>query len=1133
MFTELYRYPCYDRIDKNIRSRINTAVFGAPESEAAFVVAGLKNFAVVVAADYLVAKKVVRDINAFGGNFEYLPFDDDVLIYKKNTARSFAVQRARALSRMLSGKGGVVLSAEALLRLYPDIKRFRESCFVIDAKTSISPQMLSSRLIAAGYSREAMVSARGEFSLRGDILDIFTPFGDYPIRVEFFDDTPERLRYFDLENQTSIGEAECVEVAPLCDIFPDDAPQALEMLNREIDRTKVTSDAVARLKSIYSELTIEKDGSWLLPYATYSTLNDYLPQSAVIVWIEPKHIADRADRLFNEHSARCGYLLERGELTRVGVENLPDAKEALSFNSKNGCGLSFQKIATSAFFSANDTVNLHSSETMNYRQNLDMLARDIKDWLADGYKVGVFAGNSENAVKLRDSLSDRNVDLSVLENFNDTLINGSIIASELEDGFISRSAKLVLIGQSKLYAAASHKKLRNTGKKVFLAVEAGDYVVHETHGIGLCAGVTTIKGECGDKDYIVVKYRNNDTLYVPVESSNLLCKYSGAETAPRLSMLGGGEFEKVKQKVKAKIKEMTVDLVKLYGERTKQRGFRYQEDGYLEEAFAEAFPYKETEDQLRCIEEINKDLTSDKIMDRLLVGDVGFGKTEVAMRATFKVAANGRQALVLAPTTILSEQHSKTFSERFAPFNIKVVCLNRFRTKEETDKIYKEIESGKAEVIVGTHKLLNKKIKYKDMGLLVLDEEQRFGVEHKELLKTVKTNVDVLSMSATPIPRTLHMALTGIRDISTINTPPKERLPVESFVVEDSPALLRDVILRELSRNGQIFIVYNRVDTIESFSARVRETVPEARITVAHGQMPERELENAVARFAAAETDILVCTTIIENGIDMPNANTLIVYDADNLGLSQLYQLKGRVGRGNRPAFAYFVYRESKVLSDVAYKRLTSIMENTELGSGFKIAMKDLEIRGAGNVLGREQHGHMEKVGYDMYVKLLEEVIGEAQGKKIYNQGEVVMDVDIDAHVPTGYIDDGEARMAFYQRMSAIGNRKEKATLIGELKDIYGQPPKPVLNLLDLAELKSLCAKQGVDKVVIRKNTVKLVGEAREGLMRAVPVFNKIIKLETEGKGLQVVFNLKGKGTRYALTAVRAFLETAEENAAV
>lgn len=1124
MFTELYGYPCYRKILDNIRGKINTAVFGVPESEAAFIAAGIGKPVFMVAPDFLTAKRLVRQLNALGGDFVYMPFEDDALIFKKRSARSFSAEKALALYRILEG-GNVVVPAEALMRLYPEQGLFSRNIFTIKSDEEVSPLYLASALTAAGYRRTSLVENAGDFSLRGDILDIFSPSEELPVRIEFFGDTPERMRFFSPETHTSLREADSITVIPVCDVFPEDAPSAVEKLKKY--GKKLSPDARARFEAISSELETSPDNPWLLPYAKYSLVSDYLSQESITVWLEPKHITDRLQRLHKEYVSRTGFLMERGEIAEGVAESFPDPETALNAPMEKCCGLAFQSIAASGFFAAADTVGLSSSRTSSYRMNMQQIASDLDFWLKEGYRVGIFTGNRENAERLNAFLSDNNVALNIREDFSDSLVNGCIIAKSFEDGFISRSARLVLLGDNRLYARENVRRLSRRGKNAFLAVEEGDYVVHETHGIGLCAGVTTISGENGDKDYIVVKYRNNDTLYVPVELSDILSKYSGSDTAPRLSALGGGEFEKVKAKVKSGIKEMTVDLVRLYTQRERPRGFRYKDTGYLEEAFAQAFPYKETDDQLRCIEEINKDLSSEKIMDRLLVGDVGFGKTEVAMRAAFKVAANGRQVVLMAPTTILSEQHKNTFIERFSPFNIKVVCLNRFRTSEETSRILKEIKSGEAEIIIGTHKLLSKKIEYKDMGLLILDEEQRFGVEHKELLKTIQTNVDVLSMSATPIPRTLHMALTGIRDISTINSPPAERLPVESFVVEDSPALIRDVIIREISRKGQVFLVYNRVETIDAFSAGIRELVPEARIAVAHGRMPEKELENAVIAFAHGEKDVMICTTIIENGIDIPDANTLIVYDADNLGLSQLYQLKGRVGRSNKPAFAYFVYRENKILSDIAYKRLSGIMENYELGSGFKIAMKDLEIRGAGNVLGREQHGHMEKVGYDMYVKLLEEVVAEAKGEEPPSRKTASIEVDLDAHVPSGYIESSEARMDFYRRLAEVSDYSQKTALADELKDIYGSLPKPVSNLLDIAELKAACKRVGAEKLVINKRQVKLVVPNSGKILKAISAFSSLLKLETEGNNLSVNFRFKNKSPKYAVSAVRAFLEIA------
>ncbi|MEG1922910.1 MAG: transcription-repair coupling factor [Clostridia bacterium] len=1131
MFTDLKLYNSYKKILDNVRSEKNTAIFGVQSGERAFIANGLEKFVLYVATDYIEAKKAERALNAIGKEYKYLPFKDDVLLYKKNANHHQCALKNAVLYGINNGLNGVIVSVEGLAQIYPNKELFMQSVIRIKDGDTIDLKILCEKLIKAGYERAPLVSVAGEFSLRGDILDVFSPIDDDPVRIEFFDNLVENVKYFDVETHTSIGVAKKVDIVPIKEYFEQTENAALKNAKNAAKKLNLKPDAAIRAATILSELEIDSDNDWLLPYTDYSTLMDYLPQNAVIVWQEPKQLIDRTERYYNEHYTRTEYLIERGELLSGGVNALIN-KEDL-FKTKV-VSVAFMALTASSFFKAQDIVNLQNSALQSYKSNLDILSSDIKRWLADGYKVGIFVGANEKAERLRLELYNRDCPLKVTADTNDSLINGCIISSDFADGFISHSNKLVLVGESQLYAAVipTQKKLRKSQKQAFLTVEAGDYVVHDIHGIGLCAGTTVIKGEFGEKDYIVVKYRNNDTLYVPVESSNLLSKFSGKESEPKLSALGGGEFERIKARVKSKLKELAIDLLKLYSERMHKRGYTYRCDQGLMDSFAQAFLYRETDDQLRCIEEVEKDLNSDKIMDRLLVGDVGFGKTEVAMRAVFKVTANGYQALVLAPTTILSQQHYETFKERFDPFGIKVVCLNRFRSKQEQTEIIKKIANGEAEVIIGTHRLLNKAVIYKNPGLLVLDEEQRFGVEHKEILKTIKTNLDVLSMSATPIPRTLHMALTGMRDISTISTPPKERLPVESFVVEDSSALIRDVILREISRNGQVFIVYNRVDSIDAFTFRICELVPEARIVIAHGQMQESKLEQTVYEFTKHQADVLISTTIIENGIDIPNANTLIVYDADKLGLSQLYQLRGRVGRSNKLAFAYFIYREQKVLSDEAYKRLTSIMENTELGSGFKIAMKDLEIRGAGNVLGREQHGHMEKVGYDTYVKLLSEVVAEIKGDPIKKKVNTIMDVDIDTHVPVEYIGDSNGRMEFYQRLANITNKADKIKLLSELKDIYGETPKPVLNLLDVAHVKAIANQLGICEVIIKQNNTRIIFASPEdiktdGIRYALKLFDKLARLSTVGDKLAVAFNLKSKSTRYCLTAIRAFCESA------
>jgi len=1129
MFEKIGLYETYGSINGLIRRGISTAVFGVQSGEKLFIAdildAPLKLY---VARDYLEARRIAGNIEGS----EYLPFRDDVLLYKRSASKQRTAERNRVLYLAATGRLSVVVaSIDALTQRFPEKEVFLNCCFSIEAGESYNVKELVSRLVKAGYERCPLVAVKGEFSLRGDILDIFSPLYEKPVRISFFDDIAETVRFFDSDTHKSQEEIESFTIIPVKELFEGEEGKAFALAKKEALKMKQKPDAAVRTAAIFSELEAFGDSEWLAPYAEYSRLTDYLPEDGLVIWDEPKMLADRVERLYDEHFLRCEYLIERGELLSSGVNMLVDKADVTCVKGRQ---IAFQMLTAQSFFKVGEAVFLSSSQVPKYGSDSGRLAQDIKGWLANGYGVAVFAGSNADAQRLQSELYSQKCVLPIRERLTGSLVNGAIISQRFDEGFVSHTAKLVLVGTDRIFSTASNAakgRLRKTTKQAFLAVEAGDYVVHETHGIGLCIGTTVIKGDFGEKDYIVVRYRNNDTLYVPVEASDLLTKYGGGDREPRLSALGGGEFERTKAKVKSKLKEMAIDLVELYSQRMRPRGFSYKKDDFLTESFAEAFPYRETEDQLKAIEEISKDLHGNRIMDRLLVGDVGFGKTEVAMRAIFDVVANGFQAIVMAPTTILSQQHYELMKERFAPFDLNVVCLNRFRSKAEQNEIIKSIAAGRADIVVGTHRLLSKEIVYKNPGILVLDEEHRFGVEHKELLKTVKNNIDVLSMSATPIPRTLHMALSGIRDISTITTPPKERLPVESFVVEDSPALIRDVIIREKSREGQVFIVYNRVESIDVFSMKIRELVPEVRVCVAHGQMKESELEKTIYDFSKHEYDVLISTTIIENGIDIPNANTLIVYDADKLGLSQLYQLRGRVGRSNRLAFAYFIYR-SKVLSDEAYKRLTSIMENTELGSGFKIAMKDLEIRGAGNVLGKEQHGHMEKVGLETYTQLLNEVVAEVRGEPLVKEIKTSMEVEVNAHVPDEYIPDHSHRMDFYQRMASVSGKADRKNLEEELRDVYGAIPKPVSNLLDLAELKAIAAKVGVSDVIIKKGNAALAFDSpkelvREGIQYALKLFGKTVQITATGEAVMAKFIFKGKSERYLLTALKAFCETA------
>ena len=1080
--TEAYKKMLADTRDKNF-----IAAFGVQPNEKPFVAANVNGFCLYVTSDYVEAQRVLRTIEAVSsGEVVYLPSKEDVLLYKSNASKNANYLRNLALHRILTGADVAVTCVDALMQHLPPREVFFDDCFTLKVGVCYDTAMLTRKLVKCGYKRVDGISAEGEFVSRGDILDVSMPFGKR-YRVDFFDDEIESIREVG-EDGTSGNNVTQAEVYPLYDTVGmtcDKLNELQRYVSQKLNK-KLSANAQSRLGEILSELSATAgggsvDNAWLTPFVESGTLQDYLPADTVVFLDEPKLLKKRVDFLYGEHRERVVNLSKAGEVLPQHLDAFCDRVKIFTFDCP---AVSLQTLPYQSDVIAPQAIyNFKTGAVPSYAATEDALATDVKNWLRTGYEVVVFTG-VDGVKPTQDKLSNFGVYAVEADRLEKGAADALLLPVGIERGFVSHTNKLVVVGTRDLGRGLNQQSLRKTRKQAFLSVEKGDYVVHDVHGIGLCEGIQKVTSSSGEsKDYIVVLYKNGDRLYVPVDATNMLSRYSGGEN-PTLSKLGGEDFNRVKSRVKSGIRAMSIDLLRLYAEREKARGFRYRVDEYLDEEFCQYFPFKATEDQLRCQAEITKDLTSEKIMDRVLVGDVGYGKTEVAMRAAFDVVSNGYQVAVLAPTTILAEQHFKTFSERMSHFDVRVACLNRFRSAEEQKKIVQAVASGKVDVIIGTHRLLSKDVSFHRLGLLVLDEEQRFGVEHKEKIKALKTTVDVLTMSATPIPRTLHMALSGIRDISTITTPPVERMAVETFVVEENDALIADVITRELARGGQVYCVYNRVQGIDAFAGRLSELVPNAKITVAHGQMSENALEDAVMNFANGHTQVLVCTTIIENGIDIPNVNTLIVLDADKLGLSQLYQLRGRVGRSNRLAYAYFTYRHDKILSEVAYKRLSSITEYSELGSGFKIAMKDLEIRGAGNLLGREQHGHMMKVGYDMYARLLKETVAELKGETVEQKLNTDVEIEIEAYAPDSYIPLQTERMNFYQQLASASTLDEIEQVKLQVADVYGALPKQVDNLFAVATLKLLANKAGVVKVSVKPAHGEIIFANRDKMMR-------------------------------------------------
>jgi len=887
-------------------------------------------------------------------------------------------------------------------------------------------------------------------------------------------------------------------------------PQLVERLHADLER--------------FSNHTSSPLNVLLLPFMTeyFCSLYDYFPDNAAVVFDDIKLVQDKIRVHLNAHAQRVKSMSAAGLLLPDHIRSVLTA-EALTVNNKFALGFS-PSLCTVNLFTVKAIHNIKAQSLPPFYNDLSQFFELLKTVITLDGKAVIYV-RDEGALKaVTKTLAE--ADIGVDETIR--LVIGNVLY-----GFFYPSERLLCVGINDLQRKTELKKSDKRKRLAFELPETGDYVVHEKHGVGISNGLQRVKTSWGEADFYVVSYAGGDKLYLPVENLDALDKYNGADE-PSLHRLGGAEFERVKQRVKASVKEMAFSLLELYKARHAKKGFVYSPDTEWQRDFENDFEYEETEDQLIAISEIKNDMESGKIMDRLLCGDVGYGKTEVAMRAVFKTVIEHKQAAVLVPTTILAQQHYESFKKRFEKYGVRVELLSRFVSRIETAEALKRIESGTSHVVIATHKLLYGDIKFFDLGLLVLDEEQRFGVEHKEKLKVFRNKVNILSMSATPIPRTLHMSLSGIRDISTLETPPLNRLPIETYITTYSDALLSDALNKELSRGGQAFILYNRVADIESFYKKVRLLVPKATVIYAHGQMPEDILEEQIELFYQKKAQILVSTTIIENGIDLPDANTLFVVDADALGLSQLYQLRGRVGRSEVQAYAYFTVNEGKTLTEKAQKRLSALQDNTELGSGFKIAMRDLEIRGAGNLLGREQHGQMEKVGYEMYLKLIKEGIDELQGITVGTLRDVELAVEGAGALDDKYIPDAKGRVVFYKRASVISSKEEGQEYFSSLQKLYGEPPESVKNIIRIAIIKNIAKKIGIKRVLIVASATKITFYdaaclSDQRLYSAVSAFAKYCVLQPS-ESPNVTFHLGKVPQSMKIRLVLEFLTKAVEN---
>ena len=1078
-----------------------------------------------VVANDMAAQRVAEDLNVLlGGGAKFLPARDVSFLRTAASSRELSMRRLEALGQAATGEArALVVPADALLNRLMPREEFLKHVLDIAPGMRANPTEMIARLVSAGYERVQLVEARGQCALRGGILDVYPVGMPNALRLEFFDDEIDSLRTFDVMTQRSVSMLEKARIYPAGEtlLAGSDALRAAQALKHLLRARASAMGGDDRQKKLEKEFGLipfeeflrltgeestpsreisaveknfarvldqletgrEPDGAdTLLPVLLgyRDTALSYL-EAPILVLDQPDRLRERAQNRTLEFHEQFASALEHDEALPMQADLLFSWEYVRAGMEGMRAIILYPFLRTEEQFRPQAVFSFEGRNATGYMGNIPELARDIAKWRVEGWRIILLAGGMARSKRLKEALEKQEIYADYLEEIPEEIPPAQpvILPFTVNRGFLYPAAKLAVVAEGDIYGV-NRQKARSrakTGEKLaaFTDLAVGDYVVHENHGIGQYMGTVRLASEGTYRDFLHIRYQGSDKLYVPTDQLDRVQKYIGSEgEAPKLNRLSGGEWQKQKAKVKASIQEIAGELLKLYAHRESVPGHAFDPDTPWQREFEESFPYEETPDQLAAIEDIKRDMEKPKIMDRLLCGDVGYGKTEVALRAIFKCVMGGKQAALLAPTTILVQQHYATMMNRFHGFPIRVDTLSRFKSPSEQKEVIAQLQSGELDVVIGTHRLLNKDVAFKDLGLLVVDEEQRFGVNHKEGIKKLKRSVDVLTLTATPIPRTLHMSMVGIRDMSLLQSPPEERYPVQTYVVEYSDGLVRDALLRELSRGGQAYVLHNRVQTIDMIYQRLKKLVPEARIAVGHGQMREHALEDVMLDFYEGKFDVLLCTTIIEAGLDVPRANTLIVLDADRFGLSQLYQLRGRVGRSNRLAYAYLTVSPSKILTEAADKRLNAIREFTEFGSGFRVAMRDLEIRGAGNLLGAEQSGFMASVGYDLYVKMVEETVKEMRGDVSLNDIETRVDVKVDAYLPQEYVSNDLMRVEMYKKIASIRDRDSREDLIEELVDRFGDPNRPVMNLIEIAHLKSLCGRLGIDQVTYKAGSLNM-----------------------------------------------------------
>lgn len=1146
-------------ISEDGRPQLVTGLTGSARSLfTALIAESLNRQVIYVAHNLYQAQQVHESLRSFLSEqqVKLYPADDFVATDMSISSPELRAQRLETLEFMQSNTTGVVIiPISALRKRMTPVSQWTEAKQVFTIGDEIDLTSFRKQMAESGYVYVEKVSLQGEYSIRGGIIDIFPMTETNPLRVELFDTEVDSIRAFDVDSQRSLDTREKIVLLP-----------AKEWLLNESDRSYLTKELAKELKKALKKVkeeadqlhlieTIEHDianitevmlPTDILKYNAYfykkpANLLDYTADNAVLIIDELSRLQEADEQLHQEEINWLMDGIERAEilpqtsLHQLFADTLKHAVQSRVYLSL------FQKTMGSHRLYL--STNFVHKQMQQFHGQMPAVQTEMASWQNNEMATIVVVPTEERLGKISQTFSDYDISTQLL-NETDELVFGQVqlVVGQLNEGFELPLGRLVVVTDAELFGhktkpTMKRQKMSNAERiKDYNELKVGDYVVHVSHGVGRYVGMETLDIKGVHKDYLLIIYRGEDKLYIPVEQLELVQKYVGSEgKTPKLNKLGGAEWKRVTTRVQKSVIDIADDLIKLYAKREAEKGFAYSPDDALMHEFEEAFPYEATEDQGRSVKEIKRDMESIRPMDRLLVGDVGYGKTEVALRAAFKAMMDGKQVAFLVPTTILAQQHYETMISRFANFPINIGILSRFRTKKQQEETLAGLGSGKIDIVVGTHRLLSKDVAYRDLGLLVVDEEQRFGVTHKEKIKQLRANVDVLTLTATPIPRTLHMSMVGVRDLSVIETPPANRYPIQTYVVEQNDILIKEAIERELSRSGQVFYLHNRVDSIVQKADRIQALVPNARVGYAHGQMTENELESTILRFLENEFDVLVTTTIIETGVDIPNVNTLLVENADRMGLSQLYQLRGRVGRSNRIAYAYFMHEKNKVLREEAEKRLQAIKEFTELGSGFKIAMRDLSIRGAGNILGAQQHGFIDSVGFDLYSQMLSDAINERMpqvGEKQGEPGTVEIDLPLDAYIPDYYIEDSRQKIEMYKRFRQITTTENIMQLQDDMIDRFGEYPQQVADLFIISEIKLNAEKVGIQTIKLKKNSIELLlSEEATQLIDGAKVFKALDMLGRQsGVGmteqqLAVTYRLPGTDPAQWLPTLSKFIE--------